>query len=79
METQKTSTVIKRLLTIKEAAEYLNIAVGTLYNLASRKKIDVVKPFKGSRCIRFDRYYLEKMIEDNTVKAYDSGKFNWDR
>ena len=57
----------RRLLTIKEASEYLSIAEGTLYNWVSQKKIKVVKL---NRSVRFDIRYLEELIKTNTVSEY---------
>ena len=59
-----------RLLTIKEAAEYLGLAVGTLYNLISEKRIEVVRPPFFSRGVRFDKRYLDKIIEEGTEKVF---------
>lgn len=64
----------KRLLNIKEASEYLGIAVGTLYNLASQKRIQVVK--LGNKCIRIDKFYLDKLIKEKTVDIYSNNKNN---
>lgn len=57
--------VDKRLYNISETAEYLGLAVGTLYNLISQKRIEYVKL---GRNVKFDKNKLDKMIELNTVK-----------
>jgi len=56
----------KRLLTVKEASEYLGIKVNTLYSWASRKKINYVKM---GRLTKFDIRVLDKYIENNTIEA----------
>ncbi len=56
----------KRLLTVKEASEYLGIKVNTLYSWVSQKKIDYVKM---GRLTKFDIRVLDKYIENNTIEA----------
>ncbi|OGF48284.1 MAG: hypothetical protein A2452_12230 [Candidatus Firestonebacteria bacterium RIFOXYC2_FULL_39_67] len=57
--------VEKRLYNIKETAEYLGLAIGTLYNLISQKRIEYVKL---GRNVKFDKNKLDRMIELNTIK-----------
>ncbi len=56
----------KRLITIKEASEYLGISVNTLYSWVSQKKIDYVKM---GRLVKFDLKILDKYIENHSVEA----------
>ena len=56
----------RRLITIKEASEYLGISVNTLYSWVSQKKIDYVKM---GRLTKFDIRVLDKLIENNSVDA----------
>lgn len=56
----------KRLLTVKDASNYLGISVNTLYSWTSQKKIDYVKM---GRLTKFDLKVLDKLIENNTVEA----------
>ena len=56
----------KRLLTIKEASEYLGISANTLYSWVSQKKIDYVKI---GRLTKFDLRVIDKFIENNSVEA----------
>ncbi len=56
----------KRLLSVKEASEYLGIKVNTLYSWVSQKKIDYVKM---GRLTKFDIRVLNKFIENNTIEA----------
>ncbi len=70
MENYKTSfsrrTMQKRLLTIKEASEYLGISVNTLYSWVSQKKIDYVKI---GRLTKIELEVIDKFIENNSVEA----------
>jgi len=56
----------KRLLTVREAAEYLGMAPGTLYNWASARRVTTVKM---GRSLKFDIRDLERMIEQNRALA----------
>ena len=56
----------KRLLTVKEASNYLGISANTLYSWVSQKKIDYVKM---GRLTKFDIRVLDKYIENNTIEA----------
>ncbi len=56
----------KRLITTKEASEYLGISINTLYSWVSQKKIDYVKM---GRLTKFDIKVLDKYIENNTIEA----------
>ncbi len=56
----------KRLITIKEASEYLGISVNTMYSWVSQKKIDYVKV---GRLTKFDLKVIDKFIENNSVEA----------
>jgi excisionase family DNA binding protein len=52
--------VEKRLLTIREAAEYLGFSVHTIYGWTSQRRIPFVK--MGGR-LRFDKPTLDRWIE----------------
>jgi len=54
----------KRLLTIKEASEYLGISVDALYCMVYRKQIPYVKIGKK---LRFDKFILDRWIEKQTI------------
>ena len=54
----------KRLLTIKEASEYLGITENALYCMVYRRQIPFVKI--GKR-LRFDKIDLDKWIEKHTI------------
>jgi excisionase family DNA binding protein len=55
----------KRLLTVKEAAVYLSIAPGHLYNMisANAKRPFPVKPKRVGGAVRFDIRELDRYIE----------------
>ena len=61
----------KRLLTAKESAEYLGIAVQTLYNMIGQRKIPFVTnpDSQGNRFWRCDVKDLNNWIENNKVEA----------
>ena len=59
----------KRLLTIKEASEYLGISEKGLYNMIYRREIPFVK--LGGK-LRFDIIDIEKWINDNKISCVDA-------
>jgi excisionase family DNA binding protein len=52
-----------RLLTMEQAAIYLNMPLNTLYKMVSQEKVPVVKI---NRHNRFDQGMLDKWIKENT-------------
>ena len=57
------------LLSVEEAAAYLHIAVGTLRNWLSMKRVEYVKVGRLTRiCVDV----LEKFIANHTVKSHDT-------
>lgn len=56
----------KRLLNIKECAEYLGLSIQALYNRVAQRRINYIK--EGKR-ILFDIEDLHKWIEEHKVKA----------
>jgi excisionase family DNA binding protein len=67
----KTET-ISALLTVREAAHFLNVSVSTLYGWAWQRRISFVKV---GRALRFDRADLDKFIRANRFEARtESGK-----
>jgi excisionase family DNA binding protein len=50
------------LLTVPEAAEFLQLSPGTIYHLISERRIPVIKI--SSRCVRFSRQAVLLWIED---------------
>lgn len=59
----------KRLFNVKEASEYLSIAVWTIYQWVSMKKIPYVKL---GRALRFDKKMLDSWVERNLVRHGDN-------
>jgi len=55
----------KRLLTIKEASEYLGIQVKTLYKWVYEKKIPYVK--FSHKSLKFDKIKLDEWIDRQTI------------
>lgn len=55
----------KRLLSIKETSEILNIKVGTLYNWIYEQKI---KHIKVGRLVRFSQEIIDEFIKTNTIQ-----------
>lgn len=53
----------KGYLTLKEAAVYLGLAEGTLYNWVHQKRIKYIK--LGG--IKFSKAYLQDLINKNTI------------
>ena len=56
----------RRLMTVREAANYLAISVSTLYGWAWQRKVPFVKV---GRALRFDLSDLEKFVRSNRVEA----------
>ena len=55
---------MRRLLSIKEAAEYTGLSVHTLYTMVSQRRIPYVK---AGRLTKFDLDLLDAWIKQNTV------------
>lgn len=57
----------KRLLNIKEAAEYLGVSPKTLYNWISEKKVPYVKV---GYSVKFDLKRIDELIQKNTIEPH---------
>ena len=57
----------KRLINIKELAEYTGIPIKSLYNWVSQKKIPYVK---FGRLVRFKLEDIDRIINENTVNIH---------
>ena len=57
-------TVGKRLLNVKESAQYLGLEVDTVYKKARLRELPFVKV---GRALRFDVKALERFIEQNAI------------
>lgn len=55
----------RRLLNIREVAEYTGLSVHTLYTMVSQRRIPFVK---AGRLVKFDLKAIDSWIEKNTVK-----------
>lgn len=69
--------MIKRLLNIEEASEYLGVAEKTLYHWVSMKKIPFVK--LSHKVLRFDNEKIDGWIEENTVDTAGAVDFMPDK
>jgi excisionase family DNA binding protein len=59
-------SMTRRLLNIKEVADYTGLSVHTLYTMVSQRRIPFVKL---GRLTKFDRYELDRWIASQSVKA----------
>jgi excisionase family DNA binding protein len=66
----------KRLVGIKEAAEYLDISVNTLYTWVSQKRIPYVKM---GRLVKFDLETLDRFISSNAVEENKNWPFGYSK
>ncbi len=55
---------LRRLISIKETAEYTGLSVHTLYTMVSQRRIPFVKV---GRLVKFDVGLLDAWINENTV------------
>ena len=58
----------RRLLNVREAAQYLGLDEDTVYRKARLREIPCVKV---GRALRFDVQALERFIEDHTLETID--------
>ena len=58
----------RRLLNVREAAQYLGIEVDTLYKKARLREVPCVKV---GRALRFDLEALGRFIEQHTIETID--------
>jgi len=62
------STIGRRLLNVREAAQYLGLEVDTVYRKARLREVPCVKV---GRALRFDVKALEQFIEKHAIDAID--------
>ena len=62
------SSVGKRLLNAREAAQFLGLDVDTVYRKARLREVPSVKV---GRALRFDMKALERYIEQHTIETLD--------
>ena len=58
----------RRLLNVREAAQYLSLEVDTVYKKARLREVPNVKV---GRALRFDVKALERFIEQHTIETID--------
>ena len=58
----------RRLLNVREAAQYLGLDVDTIYRKARLREVPCVKV---GRALRFDVKALEQFIEEHAIDAID--------
>ncbi len=58
----------KRLLNVREAAEYLGLQVDTIYRKSRLRELPSVKV---GRSLRFDVNALSRFIEQHTIETFD--------
>jgi excisionase family DNA binding protein len=58
----------RRLLNVREAAQYLGLEVDTIYKKARLREVPCVKV---GRALRFDVMALERFIEQHTIETID--------
>ena len=61
-------SVGKRLLNVRETAQYLGLEVDTIYKKARLRELPSVKV---GRSLRFDVKALERFVEQHTIKTID--------
>ena len=61
-------SVDKRLLNVREAAQYLGLQTDTVYKKARLRELPSVKV---GRALRFDVKALERFVEKHTIKTID--------
>ena len=58
----------RRLLNVREAAQYLGLEVDTVYKKSRLREVPCVKV---GRALRFDVRALERFIEQHTIETID--------
>ena len=63
------SVIVNRLITVKEAAEYIGLSPDTIYTMVSQRRIPFVKV---GRLTKFDLGLLDTWIKQHTVMPMPS-------
>ena len=58
----------RRLLNVREAAQYLGLEVDTVYKKSRLREVPCVKV---GRALRFDLQALERFVEQHTIETID--------
>jgi len=65
-ETRSNGDVTKRLLNVREAANYLSLQIDTVYRMARLRELPSVKV---GRALRFDVVALNRYVEQHTIET----------
>jgi excisionase family DNA binding protein len=68
VERVSNEVIAKRLLNVREAAQYLGIEVDTVYKKSRLREVPCVKV---GRSLRFDVKALERYIEQHSIETID--------
>ena len=68
VEMDSNGSIGRRLLNVREAAQYLGLEVDTIYKKARLRELPCVKV---GRALRFDVMALERFIEQHTIETID--------
>jgi excisionase family DNA binding protein len=68
---------MEKLLTVKDLAQLLDVAPGSIYHWISQHRLPVVR--FSNRCVRFRESDVKKLLDELTQckKAGDGGKDQW--
>jgi len=67
-EVRLNETIGRRLLNVREAAQYLGLEVNTVYRKSRLRELPCVKV---GRALRFDVVALERYVEQHTIATMD--------
>ena len=67
-ETVSNGTIGRRLLNVREAAQYLDLEVDTVYKKSRLREVPSVKV---GRALKFDVEALNRYIEKHTIEVID--------
>ena len=68
VEMDSNGSIGRRLLNVREAAQYLGLEVDTVYKKARLRELPCVKV---GRALRFDLKALERFVEQHTIETID--------
>jgi excisionase family DNA binding protein len=62
---------VEKLLTVREVAERLHIAPGSVYHWLSARRLTCVR--LSARCVRFREKDLEELVEQLSISSVSDG------
>lgn len=68
MQLVSNEVIARRLLNVREAAQYLGLEIDTVYKKSRLREVPCVKV---GRSLRFDVKALERYIEQHTIETID--------